>query len=84
MLDLNYSRLLSNDCGRYARQTHRFIFKPEEVAEVEISVAQCDGGVALLEIAPRCAHQVPHLQYGLVGRRSFWTKTNEDTDEESI
>ncbi len=45
--------------------TYCVIFKPEEVAEVEVSIAQCDSGVTFLEIAPRCADQAPHLQYGL-------------------
>lgn len=35
--------------------TYSFIFKPQEVAEVEISITQCDSGVTLLEIAPCCA-----------------------------
>lgn len=64
--------------------TYRFILKPEEVAEVEISIAQCYRGVTLLEIAPRCADQVPHLQYRSVKRNSFNTMMNEATDVVSI
>lgn len=64
--------------------TYRFILKPEEVAEVEISIAQCYRGVTLLEIAPRCADQVPHLQHRLVKRNSFNTMMNEATDVVSI
>lgn len=43
--------------------TYRFIFKPQEVAEVEISIAKCDSGVTFLEIVPGCPDQTPHLYY---------------------
>lgn len=42
---------------------YRLIFEPQEVAEVEVAVAQRHGGVTLLEVAPRRAHLVPHLQF---------------------
>lgn len=42
--------------------TYRFIFKPEEVAEEEISISQRHSGVAFLEIVACCADQVPHLK----------------------
>lgn len=41
---------------------YRLVFEPQEVAKVEIAVAQRHGGVALLEVAPRRAHLVPYLQ----------------------
>lgn len=56
--------------------TYCFIFKPEEVTEVEVSIPQRDRGVTLAEKEPCCADQVPHLQYGLVKRKSFNTKIN--------
>lgn len=43
--------------------TYGFIFKPEEVAEVEISITQRYSGVTFLEIVPCRADQVPHLQH---------------------
>lgn len=44
---------------------YRLIFEPQEVAEVEIAVAQRHSGVALLEVAPRDAHLLPNLQFNL-------------------
>lgn len=41
--------------------TYVFVFKPQEVAEIEISVTQCDSGVTLPQILPRCSDQAPHL-----------------------
>lgn len=47
--------------GEFA--AYRLIFEPQEVAEVEIAIAQRHGGVTLLEVAPRRADLVPHLQF---------------------
>lgn len=47
---------------------YHFIFKPEEVAEVEVSITQCDSGVTFPKEIPRCADQAPHLQERFVKR----------------
>lgn len=41
--------------------TYRFILKPQEVAEVEISISQCHSGIAFLQIMPCCCHKTPQL-----------------------
>lgn len=43
--------------------TYCFILKPEEVAEIEISITECDGGITLLQIAAGCPDQGPYLQF---------------------
>lgn len=56
--------------------TYCFIFKPEEVAKVEISITQRYSGVTFLEIVARCADQVPHLQHRQAKRIFINTKMN--------
>lgn len=50
--------------------TYSFIFKPEEVAEEEISISQCYSGITFLEIVACRVDQVPHLQNRLVKKSS--------------
>lgn len=63
---LNFSIIFHTEYKHDMLVTYRFIFKPEEVAEVEVSITQCDSGVTLLEIVSCCADQAPHLQHGIL------------------
>lgn len=46
----------------FVQLVYHFIFKPEEVAEVEVSIAQCDRGVTFTEKATCRADKAPDLQ----------------------
>lgn len=58
--------------------TYGFVFKPEEVTEVEVSITQSDGGITLLKIAPCCSDQAPHLQYARKTQHLARTQTKKD------